>query len=98
MNKIPEYALFGHTDFGKIKFYEIILNIRIWFKLGPTFGCNNCDIRILNNSNVAKCKTDLGAAFNLPDGYEFQSENARNYLSGNYDQWLATEIEVYEIN
>jgi hypothetical protein len=29
MNKIPEYALFGHTDFGKIKFLDFILNIRI---------------------------------------------------------------------
>jgi hypothetical protein len=46
---------------------------------------------------VTKCKTDLGEAFNLPDGYVFQSENARNYLSGNFDEWLATEIEVYEI-
>jgi hypothetical protein len=58
----------------------------------PTFGL--CyDIYICNQSN-----TKIGSyinfgrySYNLPDGY------AKEFLTGNANQWTTTEIEVYQI-
>ncbi len=65
---------------------------------GPTFGCERCDIYICDESNnKTGSQTDFGSAYELPEGYTFQSENTRSFLGGNYNQWLSTEIEVYQI-
>ncbi len=57
---------------------------------GPIFGQ---DISILDESNVQKGSyTHLGNQYN----YE-ELEDPKNYLSGNWKNWLVTEIEVYEI-
>ena len=64
---------------------------------GPIFG-GGCDIYICNESNVnygSYC--NFGHSYELPEGYKFEQKNTQDYLAGNYDQWLAVEIEVYQI-
>ena len=57
---------------------------------GPIFGQ---DILIVDESNVQKGSyTHLGNKYN----YE-ELEDPKNYLSGNWKNWVVTEIEVYEI-
>ena len=62
------------------------------------FAFGGYDIDILANSNtVTGSFTNFGASYQLPEGYTYQSESAYNYLSGNYNQWLTTEIEVFQL-
>jgi hypothetical protein len=54
------------------------------------------DIEIIDNSNSI-----TGSVTNLGYGYHRAPENgedSRFFLSGSYDKWLTTEIEVYQIN
>jgi hypothetical protein len=39
----------------------------------------------------------LGYHYQLPEGTTAGSAEARNFLAGNHNQWLTTEIEVYQI-
>ena len=56
------------------------------------------DIAVKNNSNTETGSyTHFGYSYQLPEGYTFESESAKNYLSGNYNQWLTTEIEVFQL-
>eukprot|EP00347_Sterkiella_histriomuscorum_P004770 403359176 len=50
---------------------------------------DNCD----NNSN-SLC--DFGGTYELPFGYEYQSNEAKSYLAGKY-QYKVLEIEVYSL-
>ena len=63
---------------------------------GATFG--HYDIFI---SDRADCKTgsltNIGCSYELPSSFSTQSENTKSFLSGNYNNWLAIEIEVYQI-
>jgi hypothetical protein len=64
---------------------------------GPSFG--GTDIRIFNNSNVnVGSYCNIGHSYSLPDNIVYQTDNAKTFLAGNYNQWLTTEIEVYQIN
>jgi hypothetical protein len=60
-------------------------------RFGPTFGH---DIVITDKSN-----TSIGSWTNLGNKYHYPPENGdgRSFLAGSYDQWLTTEIEVYQI-
>ena len=63
---------------------------------GPTFGSGH-DIHVCNESNkIEGSFSCVGYSYVIPDRY--RSEDVRNFLSGNYNQWLSKEIEVYEIN
>ena len=55
---------------------------------GPIFaGYSSCDIFIKNNSNVNRGSfTNIGGSYQLP-----------TYLAGSKNNWLSTEIEVYEL-
>ena len=56
------------------------------------------DIVVEPNSNTETGSwTYFGACYQLPEGYTFRSESAKNYLAGNYDKWLTTEIEVFQL-
>jgi hypothetical protein len=67
------------------------------FKGGVRFGFGS-DILICNNSNVEYGSyTNFGVSYKLPDGYKYGTESTRSYLAGNYDHWLAKEIEIYKI-
>ena len=64
---------------------------------GPAFG-GGCDIYICSQSNVHMYSySNFGDSYDLPDGYKFGSLEAKSYLAGNYNEWLVTEIEVYQI-
>jgi hypothetical protein len=55
---------------------------------GPTFGSGH-DILICNQSNINNGSfTRFGNSYDLPDGFTY---------GGNYNQWITTEIEVYQI-
>ena len=56
------------------------------------------DIHITNSPNTkVGSRCDLGAHFQLPEGMKYNTDNARDFLAGNSKEWLATEVEVYEI-
>ena len=63
---------------------------------GPTFGGGH-DIHICDQSNTnIGSNSNFGHSFNLSNGYTYRW-NAREFLAGNYDKWITTEIEVYQI-
>jgi hypothetical protein len=54
---------------------------------GPEFGDN--DIHICSNANTNKCSLNTKSSYNIPSKY---------YLAGKSDDdWLVTEIEVYQL-
>ena len=62
---------------------------------GPTFGK---DITTKGESNINPGRhSDFGWSYNLPDGYNNpeQQELKKLFLTGNYINWLTTEIEVH---
>ena len=63
---------------------------------GPIFGGH--DILVCNQSNATfGSYTNFGHSYNLPDGYG-KGRIAKNFLTGNYNHWTTTEIEVYQIS
>ena len=54
------------------------------------------DIAVNLNSKTGSF-TNFGHSYKLPEGYTYGSESAKNYLSGNYNNWVATEIEVFQL-
>lgn len=58
-------------------------------------GTGSLDICIHENSNTNK-GSQSGIECYIPPVYPIGS-NATTFLAGNYDQWLTTEIEVYQI-
>ena len=61
---------------------------------GPIFGGGN-DLHICNNPQANQSSySRFGHTYQLPPGYVYDSEQARNLLAGQY-HFLATEIEVF---
>jgi hypothetical protein len=60
---------------------------------GPRFGAGN-DLRICNNPQVNQSCSNFGRTYQLPPGYVYDSEQAKNLLAGQYE-FLTTEIEVF---
>ena len=64
---------------------------------GPIFGGGH-DICVEDKSDI-----NVGSycyyshSYKLPEGFTIQNENEKNFLAGSYNNWLATEIEVYQI-
>jgi hypothetical protein len=57
-----------------------------------------CDIIVYNQSNTTvRSRCNLGGYYQLPEGITVNSAEAINFLAGNHNQWLTTEIEVYQI-
>jgi hypothetical protein len=63
---------------------------------GPTFGNEDFVIKDKSNINISS----YSSYSNLGWAYHYPPENEDNYsfLAGSYDDWLTTEIEVYQIN
>jgi hypothetical protein len=59
---------------------------------GPFFGAG--DLRICNNPPVNQSDNNFGHTYQLPPGYVYNSEQAKNLLAGQY-KFLMTEIEVF---
>ena len=56
------------------------------------------DIVIKDESNkFVGSYCNFGSFYQLPDGMTYDTDDSRSFLAGNYDQWLTTEIEVYQI-
>jgi hypothetical protein len=49
----------------------------------------------LNTSGKNHC--NIGRSYEMPDGFDKYSTNARSFLAGYYDDWLTNEIEVYQL-
>ena len=60
---------------------------------GPTFGGGH-DLYICNNPQVNQSYSNFGSSYQLPTGYVYGREQARNLLAGQY-RFLTTEIEVF---
>jgi hypothetical protein len=57
------------------------------------------EIRICDRSNENMGSyTNIGNTFECPEGYIHGNDNTKCFISGNYNQWLTTEIEVYQIS
>ena len=63
---------------------------------GPTFGGGH-DLYICNNPQVNQSRSNFGHSYQLPTGYVYGSEQAKNLLAGQY-HFLTTEIEVFNWN
>jgi hypothetical protein len=60
--------------------------------------CYGSDIEIIDSSHTTFSSfSDFGSEFELPAGIEFDTYNSKTFIAGNYDEWLTTEIEVYQI-
>ncbi|EFC37928.1 predicted protein [Naegleria gruberi] len=59
------------------------------------FGAGH-DLRIVNNCNSSESYANLGRTYHLPNGYKFETEEARSYLGGSR-KFKVTEIEVFRI-
>jgi BTB/POZ domain-containing protein KCTD9 len=56
------------------------------------------DIVIIDSSNTSFSSfSDFGRDYELPAGIEFDTDNSKTFIAGNYNEWLTTEIEVYKI-
>jgi hypothetical protein len=59
---------------------------------GPSFAYDIV-IKDKSNGNIDSF-SDLGWAYHYPA----ENGDSKSFLAGNYDSWLTTEIEVYQIN
>ena len=56
------------------------------------------DITICSKSNTKTGSyANFGLRYELPEGLTFGSDSAKNFLSGNFNKWLSTEIEVFQL-
>ena len=69
---------------GQFAFYK---NIKY---LSYGIDINSSDTNVGSDCN-------FGACYQLPNGITSNTDTSKSFLAGNYDQWLTTEIEVYEI-
>jgi hypothetical protein len=60
---------------------------------GPIFGAGH-DLIIYNNPQVNQSSSNFGRTYQLPSGYVYNSEEAKNLLAGQ-NKFLTTEIEVF---
>ena len=61
---------------------------------GPNFG-GGSDLYICNNPHqVRQSLSNFGYSYQLPTGYVYGNEQAKNLLAGQY-QFLTTDIEVF---
>ncbi len=68
---------------------------------GPTFGAvTESAVQINEDSNIKiGSHTNFCEYYECPLGYspDTVNEATKSYLAGNYNNWLATEIEVYQL-
>ncbi|KAJ5074712.1 pep-cterm sorting domain-containing protein [Anaeramoeba ignava] len=61
---------------------------------GPLFG-NGWDFGF--ESNLQAGYSNFGYSYNLPNGIEYESDEAKSYLAGSYNKWIIDELESYFI-
>ncbi len=58
----------------------------------------NFDIFLARHPNINGTNhCNIGRSYEMPDGFEKYSIHARGFLAGCYSDWLANEIEVYQL-
>ena len=77
-----------------IGFTEVGFAILSHPTLGPTFGSGN-DIRIIDQSDIVAGSYSIIQSY-TPPTYPSGSDD-QTFLTGGYLNWLATEIEVYQL-
>ena len=66
-----------------------------YYAFEPTFG-GGYDLHICNNPQTNQSSfSNFGSTYQLPPGYVYGSEQAKNLLAGQY-KFLTTEIEVFD--
>ena len=73
---------FKGEDDAKTKYGDIV-----------TLICISAD----HNSACDEAVSDFGSSYELPNGYKHGEDKTKSYLAGNYHDWDATEIEVFEM-
>ncbi|KAJ5069933.1 pep-cterm sorting domain-containing protein [Anaeramoeba ignava] len=63
--------------------------------LGPIFGYGRRDLNL--NYNLQPGHSDFGSSYNLPNGINYGTNEAKSYLAGSYDKWVVDEVESYFI-
>ncbi|KAJ5070839.1 pep-cterm sorting domain-containing protein [Anaeramoeba ignava] len=70
--------------------------IYYWYSYnGPNFG-GGIDGDISLNSKFQGW-SNFGNSYNLPNGIEYESDEAKSYLAGSYNKWIIDELETYFI-
>ena len=59
-------------------------------------GGHDIAVKANSNTETGSC-TYFGYSYELPEGYTYGNESANSYLSGNFNKWLTTEIEVFQL-
>ncbi|KAJ5073213.1 pep-cterm sorting domain-containing protein [Anaeramoeba ignava] len=63
---------------------------------GPTFGFGNQgDIYL--NSKLQPGLSNFGYVYKLPNGIEYNTNEAKSYLAGSFKSWVVDEVETYFI-
>ncbi|KAJ5080088.1 pep-cterm sorting domain-containing protein [Anaeramoeba ignava] len=61
---------------------------------GPAFGYW-CDFFL--NKNLKTGASNFGFSYNMPNGIDFNTNEANSYLAGSYSSWIVDELETYFI-
>ncbi|KAJ5078429.1 hypothetical protein M0811_04754 [Anaeramoeba ignava] len=59
---------------------------------GPSFGY---DIWI--DSDLQSGESNFGQSYNLPNGIKYDTNEAKSYLAGSFNEWVVDELETYFI-
>ncbi len=83
----------GVSNYEKFKIKNVKNSIFAHASHGPVFGSGH-DIHIKDKSNI-----NIGSYSKLGNSYHFPDDNEdpKSFLAGNCNNWLTTEIEVYQI-
>ena len=91
----------GVSNFEKYKVTTPSLAITGRSDQGPTFGATYASsVQINDNSNTKTgSHTNFCEYYECPLGYapDTMNDRTQSYLAGNYNNWLAVEIEVYQL-
>ncbi|KAJ5068354.1 pep-cterm sorting domain-containing protein [Anaeramoeba ignava] len=68
--------------------YAIFYNLEV----GPTFGSD-----IFFIFTLATGYSNFGLSYNLPNGIECETDEAKSYLAGSFNKWKVDEVETYFI-
>ena len=91
----------GISKIEKYKVVDFSNGISGYSSQGPTFGGQSTSaVQINEDSNITTgSHTNFCEYYECPLGYAANTLNdeTKSYLAGNYGNWLATEIEVYQL-
>ncbi|KAJ5067397.1 pep-cterm sorting domain-containing protein [Anaeramoeba ignava] len=72
--------------------YSIFYN---YSSCGPDFGFSGFDFSL--DSHLQPFRSNFGYSYNLPNGINYGTKEAKCYLAGSYNSWVVDELETYFI-